>query len=115
MRAFALRQEYADDETFASTIAVPGTGETISIHERLVDGDGVIVTDDIGIAAALELSHVLDEVELPPEAAPAPLSDKLSREELNNRAATVGVTNPEELPNKPAVIDAIETAEGGAE
>jgi hypothetical protein len=37
---------------------------------------------------------------------------ELSREDLNDRALEAGVDNPEDLPNKQAVIDAINEAEG---
>ncbi len=36
---------------------------------------------------------------------------EMTRDELNTHAASVGVENPESLPNKDAVIEAIESAQ----
>lgn len=50
------------------------------------------------------------EVEEPTVADQPEVSTDLSRDDLNARAAEAGVENPEALPNKAAVVDAINAA-----
>jgi hypothetical protein len=64
----------------------------------------------VGRPALIDVSEELAERVPATEPTAEDLGD-LTREQLDERARTASVVEPEKLPNKQAVIDAIETAE----
>ena len=68
-------------------------------------GEELLVTDDV--AAELLTAPYIDVTEVEGEG----ISTSLPRERLNELAEQAGVGNPEDLPNKDAVITAIEEAQ----
>lgn len=82
-RAFALR-EAVDPELFGGSVAMPD-GSTFSIHDALVEHDGIIVTDDPNLIAALDVYPDLKNVGVPDESKEL---DKLTVDTLRELAAS---------------------------
>lgn len=98
-RAFALRDSI-DADTFGGSVALPD-GSTFRIDDALVEGGGIIVTDDVALISSLDGYIALKQVAVPKELAGY---DGMNVEELDAIIATRdGIT----LPDNPKKSDKI--------
>lgn len=126
----ALRVTFkaADEDLSGATCKVGDSGETFDIAAALEVGDGKIVLDlndpyEAQVANALRFHPGVTPVDSEPIAEPSPpvtdgvddCLDKLTRPELDQRAAELKLEGAEDLSNKAEVIAYIRTGQKPAE
>lgn len=99
-RAFALRDSI-DADTFGGSVALPD-GSTFRVDDALVEGGGIIVTDDVTLISALDGYIALRSVAVPKELAGY---DGMNVEELDAEIAARGDSIT--LPDSPKKADKI--------